>query len=137
MRFYLASCFELVEEVENLASILESEGHEITQKWWLKDYKKLDLPDFEWYSDERVRVISERNFNAIEFCHIFVLVSSNTPRKFNGANIELGFAIALGKQVVSVGKLERSAMYVPLTQYPDIPSLMEHLRKWYRGRSKK
>ena len=38
MKVYLASSFALIPRVETVASILERRGHEITCKWWSREY---------------------------------------------------------------------------------------------------
>jgi len=127
MKVYLASSFELKDRVEELCVILEQNGHEITMKWWHYDYKQIDVPDETWYCLEKVKQISQRNFEGIKNADALVLVSARTPRTFNGANIELGYAIALGKKCYSLGKLQRSAMYVPIFQCMDTEDLLRCL----------
>jgi nucleoside 2-deoxyribosyltransferase len=113
MKFYLASSFDLVERVKKVAEILRKHGHEITCEWWVRDYKDMIwMSDDEWYEHFKVQEISKRNFDAVSKADVLLLVAGDTPRKFNGANIELGYALALGKPCYSIGKLERSAMYV-------------------------
>lgn len=116
MKVYLASSFDLVTYVSDIAKSLESHGHKITVKWWHKDFKKaIQKPDDEWYKDGQVQDISRRNFEGIETADCLILVAHpNEPKKFNGANIELGYALALKKPCFALGKLERSAMYVPI-----------------------
>lgn len=128
MKFYLASSFSLVSLVQELADILRQEGHEITTEWWHTDFKQVvQKPDADWYEDERVLAISKRNFDGIERADALILVAGKTPKKFNGANIELGFALALGKMCYSVGALEKSAMYCPVRQFSTADELLSAL----------
>jgi len=116
MKVYLASSFELIKYVQDINHALETHGHKVTVQWWHKDFKKaVQKPENEWYEDREVQEISRRNFSGIEEADCLILVAHPTePRKFNGANIELGYALALKKPCLALGKLERSAMYVPV-----------------------
>ena len=128
LKFYLASSFSLKDKVSEIAEYLKARGHIVMVEWWKYDYKQLDLPDEEWYQDSRVTWISERNFNGVVDADVFVLVADcNRSKKFNGANIELGYALALNKPCYCVGVLERSAMYVPVKQYSSIEEILSRL----------
>ena len=64
-----------------------------------------------------IAAIFRRDYEGVLKADAFVLVADDvTPRKFNGANIELGIAIASHKPVYSLGVLENSALYFPLTR---------------------
>lgn len=128
MKFYIASSFSLKDKVIELANALEEEGHEVTHDWWNFDFKTIDLPDNEWYRHPKVTGISLKNFSAIDRADSLILVAPDHEcKKFNGANIELGYALAHGKDCLSIGVLERSAMYVPITQYSTIKELIDDL----------
>ena len=130
MKVYLASSFDLIRKVRAIAETLKKRGHSVTVEWWHRDYKKLPLDDVDWYEDDRVNAISKRNFQGIREADIFVLVAPTaTSKKFNGANIELGYALALEKPCFSVGHLQRSAMYVPVTKCDSIEEVLERRRQ--------
>lgn len=125
MKFYLASSFDLKQQVVSVATSLKARGHSITVEWWHYDYKQRDIPDASWFVESEVVDVSNRNFQGIEDCDRFVLIAdSETPRKFNGANIELGYALALQKPCYSLGKLERSAMYVPVIRCDSLDDIL-------------
>lgn len=115
MKFYLASAFGFTEQVRKLARKLEQRGHTITCRWWIVDFKTaLHIPNNEkWFSQPIIRTIYQRSFKAVEDADILILVAPE-KHKFNGANIEVGMALALHKPVICLGELERSAMYEPL-----------------------
>jgi nucleoside 2-deoxyribosyltransferase len=124
---YLASSFDLKEKVQQISDILESKGIVITRKWWFTDYKIAfgEIPDEEWYRREKVRWLSQENFKAIDQADAVILVCPNdSPHNFTGANIEVGYAIAKNKRVLSVGALGRSAMYVPLEKHSTLDALV-------------
>jgi len=126
MKVYLASSFDLIRKVKAIAETLKEKGHTVTVEWWHRDYKKLPLADVDWYEDIKVKAISKRNFQGIREADIFVLVApTTTSKKFNGANIELGYALALEKPCFSVGHLQRSAMYVSVTKCDSIEEILE------------
>ena len=125
MKFYLASSFKNKVKVEQVAYYLTKRGHTITTQWWHTDFKKtVSGNDAEWYADERVQAISKRNFKGIEDAEVLILVARKEPVKYNGANIELGYALALGKPCYSLGYLERSAMYCPVIKCKAIDELL-------------
>jgi nucleoside 2-deoxyribosyltransferase len=137
-KVYLASSFALIPRVIELANILESHGHRITIKWWEKS--KLNVHDEhdtwspeKYFTDpetvENCRKVFERDFNGVEQCDLFILVAGNTPQKFNGANIELGIALALGKTCMAIGNLENCALYYPVFKYKDIRGLINGIRQ--------
>jgi len=128
-KIYVASSFSLVPTVKMVADSLKKCGYIITQEWWRFDYKSILKNDDElWYLLPKVRNISKANFEAIKRADCLLLVAdSETPQRFNGANIELGYALALGKPCFSIGKLQRSAMYVPVTQCSNLKEVLEKL----------
>jgi nucleoside 2-deoxyribosyltransferase len=130
MKFYLASSFKNAKKVNWIAEYLLSCGHKITTVWWHTDFKQvIDKSDADWYNDEQVKAISKRNFDGITAADALILVGTNEPCKYNGANIELGYALALGKECYSVGCLERSAMYVPVKKFANIFILLDYLEE--------
>ena len=129
MKFYLASSFDLVKYVKKLAEILKEARQEITVEWWRKDYKTISVPDDKWYENTEVQNISSRNFQGVRDADIFVLVAHpEAPKKFNRANIELRYALELGKECFSIGKLQRSAMYVPVKKCENVSDFLTEKR---------
>lgn len=127
MKIYLASSFSLSNAVETLSNLLEAKGHIITVKWWHKDFKKAfgTISDNEWYNLPKIKMICERNFRGIDKADILILFAPTIEaKKFNGANIEVGYAIGKGKRVLSVGKIERSAMYLPIERCGNMEELL-------------
>src|SRR6266487_3537337 len=105
MIIYIASSFKYVKEVKELSTWLSLNGDRVNCRWWEKDYKQSDLPDVEWWSQPEIKAIYKRSFEAIQKCDLLILV---TPlhTAFNGANVEVGIALALGKAVIAFGDLE-------------------------------
>ena len=130
MKVYLASSFDLKERVQLISHALESKGFAITRKWWLEDYKAAfgEIPDRDWYAKEIVQSISQKNFKAIDEADVLVVVCpEDGVHKFVGANVEVGYAIAKGKTVLSLGVLPRSAMYVRIEQHNELDTLLKRL----------
>lgn len=117
MRFYLASSFRFVDDVVKLKLWLESKGHKITCEWWHTDFKEVikTSDDKEWFSNPILKVIYRRSVDAITEADALILVSPE-PTKFNGANVEVGIALASSIPVIGYGKIERSGMYEPLVR---------------------
>lgn len=129
MKIYLASSFRFVEDVKKLQEWLITEGsqkdqHEITCEWWHTDYKQhLKTKTInEWFSEPVIKVIYQRSLQAIRECDLLILVSPE-PTKFNGANVEVGMALALGKPVIAYGQVEKSGMYEPLVRCSNLEQL--------------
>ena len=130
MKVYIASSFKLIEKVIYIANILREHGFEITQYWWERDYKKMEIYGEAWYNHPDVKRISKKNFDAIDEADVVLLVCPDTiPICFNGANIEVGYAIAKGKPVYSIGKLQRSAMYVSVKRLNNIDEFLKEVER--------
>lgn len=111
---YIASKFSLKDRVESLYQELLKLGHIVTITWWYYEGKKeLEcLTDYEFYSDKRIQFIKKRDLFGIDSCDIYVLLSdAGKELDFNGANFEMGYATARGKEVYIIGKVGRSALY--------------------------
>jgi len=131
LKVYLASSFDLTERVQKIADLLQEKGIGVTRKWWLKDYKSAfgQISNEAWYREEKVRWVSRENFKAIDQADAVILVCPpDSPHNFTGANIEVGYAIAKNKRVLSVGALGRSAMYVPVEKHSSIETLLLALK---------
>ncbi len=130
MKIYLASSFSLKDRVERIANRLKDEGHEITREWWHDNFKqKIDLDDEQWYSHDKIQWVCQKNFHAIEKADAYVLIAPKyKSKKFNGANIEFGYALAKGKECYSIGQIERSGMYQPLKKCFSIDALVQCLK---------
>ena len=140
MKVYVASSFKLIEKVEELTESLEKEGHTITEKWWKRAYrseglglvdtqelKKLfdNLAPDEFYAKPESRASYLLDLQGIERADVFILVADEIPRKYTGANIELGYALASGLLCLSVGVLENSVLYWDVIRCKSIPELLE------------
>ncbi len=131
MKVYLASSFALAQEVEKVYKALVASGHQVPDVWWHVDSKvdtwAVNLQDKEWMTHPIPRAIAQRHWGAIDSCDALVLVSQESGYKFTGANIEVGYAVGKGIPVLSVGKIERSAMYVPVIPAGNVEELLHLL----------
>lgn len=114
---YIASKFSLKEKVIELKNKLHANDHLVTVEWWDYEGKTVlkEIPDKEFYNDKRIKFIKARDLFGIDQCEIFVLLSNPLPHNFNGANFELGYATARGKDCYVIGKLDKSALYTGIT----------------------
>ena len=133
MKVYLASSFDLMPLVETIAEYLEKQGHDISVKWWSRDGfdlrdKKANHTSDSFYKDPVCEMIFWRDFQGVSDSDAFVIVADNIPKKFNGANVEYGIAVALHKPCFSIGALENSAMYHPIKKCKTLSELVESLR---------
>lgn len=134
MKVYLASSFSLRDRVEKVYQRLTNTGHEIEDIWWrddrLRGQENLDSPWHEFFKQPEVQQMAQRHWDAIERADAYVLVApEDEKRRFNGANIELGYAYAHGLDCYAVGTLKRSVMYAPVHRYGDIGSLVRGLKE--------
>lgn len=135
---YLASSFSLKDRVQRVRDALVDAGFEIADVWWDEskeqaDLKVIDVPDTQWYWTSDVQQRALRHYENIQRADVFVLVCPTSgTKKYNGANVELGYAFAHGLDCYAVGRLERSAMYVgpngvPVAQCETIGKLLSEL----------
>ena len=143
MKFYVASSFTLIEKVEKVVKALELAGHTITVKWWDREYhiegeglvntqvlKKRfnELQQNDFYSKPETKFSFESDFKGVIEADVFLFVADDTPRKYNGANVELGIALANYKLCLSVGVLENSVLYYPIEKFKEIDEVLDFLR---------
>lgn len=133
MMVYVASSSQLLDRVKKVVAALEEQGHKVPCKWWTY-WQHDDSPKEEWYERDDVERALHRNLNGIRMADAFVLVAPpDEERKFNGANIEFGYAHAHDTPCFSVGVLEKSAMYHPMTRCKDIVELLDTLNHRWRS----
>ncbi len=131
MKIYIASSFTLIPKVEKVAQILEEAGYEIPVKWWSRlDLKKKfsTLTDEEFYNEPENQFAFNRDFEGVKESEFFLFVADDTPRSYNGANVELGIALGDGKLCFSIGNLQKSALYTPVIKCKSIPELLARLK---------
>lgn len=126
MRFYLASSFKRKDDLEEIREELEIRGHVVPDIWWHIDSKKEGpANDREWYSTPFIQGIALRHWKAIQDSDALILVGSPSEQTtFNGALIELGYAISKGIPCFSYGIFPRSAMYCPVVNCLNIHELI-------------
>jgi len=134
MKVYIASSFDQIDNVDIVARYLENRGHTIAVKWWatdgfsMHDKKTTTVSEEDFYNDPICRAIFERDFAGVQDADVFILVADlQTPRAYNGANIEYGIAVAAGKPCFSLGKLARCALYYPVVQCRALSELAEKI----------
>lgn len=150
MIVYIASSFSLIPRVELIAERIENLGHTIAVRWWdmswdipgegevhttdLKErYKDLD-PD-EFYKKPACKRAYESDVQGVKDCDVFLFVAGDTPRAYNGANVELGIALGAGKPCYSLGVMDTSALYWPVTRcrtegrFLELLEVESHLRR--------
>jgi len=114
MKIYIASTHKCIPQIEKLVKYLvETEGHEIIVKWWVRNLKKefAECSDDEWFSLPQVKEWRERNFENIEASDAVIMVyPDNRVLNMNGACVEVGYATAKGILVYAIGIVPRSAM---------------------------
>lgn len=111
---YIASSSKFIEECKLLAHQLENRFNiQITRRWWeyyIKDNPEYQhLSDAEFYSQPIVQMIRELDFKAVRDADLIIILCKD-EHKPTGAMIECGYAIALQKTVIFLGKMKRSAM---------------------------
>lgn len=138
MKVYIASSFKLVDRVRQVEHLLEQNGFTVICKWWTGlDYipsegrtlnEKSDVvSNVEFYSSPGCVTAFKRDYAAVKDADLFILVAGETPRAFNGANIELGVAIGDNKRCYSVGVLDNSALYYPVIKCKDNAELLSQI----------
>lgn len=112
MKIYIASKFALKNRVIETYRFLQSYGHQITCIWWDDDIKRIGGSDKDWYNLPIVKYICDRDFKGVDNADILILVADTEKTMcFNGANVELGYALAKNKKIYIFGKVDRNALY--------------------------
>lgn len=133
LNIYLASSFKYKKVCEMIREHLEEYPVElgmfkVPDVWWNIDSKKLRMSTSDWYNLPETQAISARHFKTIEKCDALILCCPISEEGvFNGANVEVGYALAKGIPVYSFGKIARSAMYSDVIKCYTIESLMDCL----------
>jgi nucleoside 2-deoxyribosyltransferase len=127
MKIYIASSFDFTAKCREIADRLLELGHQIPDIWWNVRTKDAfaDASDSAFYGDALVQSIAARHWRTIRECDLVLLVSGGERRSFTGACVEIGYAHALGKPIVSVGMLKRSAMFVPVLKCSSVEELLD------------
>jgi hypothetical protein len=141
MMVYLASSFDLIPRVQEVCDRLESQGHTISEKWWLRVYKvkgksirttelktindKLSVDEF--YNNTETIKSYNKDINGINNASVFVFIASDKPRKYNGASVEYGIALAKGIPCYLLGNLEKSVLFTPMIRCKTVFHLMNKL----------
>jgi len=140
MKVYLASSFNLVHKVELIEKMLEELGYTVICKWWRnldfipaegKTLKEISFEtnQEEFFSHPNCERAYNRDFKGVKDADFLVFIAADYPRKYNGANIELGIALGDKKPCFSVGTLENSALYFPVTRCESISNLFSKIPK--------
>ena len=129
MKLYLASKFAMKDKVDTLSKFLQLKGHQITCIWWEDDVKRIRSTDKEWYQLPIIKYICSRDFQGVDNADALILISNkDEPMSFNGANVELGYALAKNKKVIIFGKVDRNALYSNCIFCDDLYSLLSILK---------
>jgi len=103
-------------------------GHIISVKWWERQHLKNQFAMLNtdiFYARPECEYAFHTDLEGIKNSDILILVADDKPRAYNGANIELGMALALNKPCYSIGSLENSAMYYTVKKCTTVNNLIE------------
>jgi len=141
VKIYIASSFTMVDDVEALAKTLELHGHSITVKWWTREYEiegehihttelkvtndNLDRDTFN-NLNETTRSYWD-DLNGVLDCDVFIFFAETNPRKYNGASVELGIALACFKPCFLLGELENSVLFSQLIHCDTVKELLNRI----------
>ncbi len=101
MKFYVSGKWEERGKVHDFIKKLEEKGHTVTVDWTGQSPEDPEYP----------RGYSCKDIQGIVDCDAFIGVYIN-PYNYRGAMVELGAALALGKQVALIGHAIDSCMFV-------------------------
>lgn len=121
MKIYVAAPWADKEQVPAVAAHLESQGHKITEKWWLVEDRPADdsiqMPDY-------LREHGELDRDGVLNADLVLVINSS---KSEGKAVEQGIAIATNKPIIIVGtrgEVSKNVFhYLPL--YKWVPSVEE------------
>jgi len=133
---YIASSSRYRAECQKLATLLEIEfGITITRKWWqyyFKDYPEYkEMTPTDFYSRPVVQMIRELDFKAVEMADVIIIINKD-DYKPTGALVEVGYALALQKIVIFLGKIKRCTLLsgcIHITTREELFELIERDRQ--------
>ncbi len=127
---YVASNFTYRDKVKKIVEILKQYNIHQTYDWWNHEFKHPSLSDDAYYNKEEVKQARRTDFKGIDDADNFIIVSSiHKALHLNGANIELGYAIAKQKHIYILGKVKRTPMYEGLPRYNNIKDIISKINK--------
>ena len=117
MKFYIAAKWQSRAEVRTLMNLLEARGHTITVDWTTHVNPQNQSILQEW---------AERDEEGVKQCDIFIGLFRESEVG-NGAVVEMGIALGLGKRIWIVGDAIDSCIFMlhPLvTKFPNIEAML-------------
>lgn len=70
------------------------------------------ITEDQFYESRSVQATAARDLGGVTVCDVLVLIADpDKETKFNGAAVELGYGLALGKPCYALGRIERSALF--------------------------
>jgi len=124
-RCYIASSNELAEHIKELLPELEKRNIYVTSRWWEYYDRIKETDDFCSIAYYQFRQIEDSDF-------LILFGDPDKEIQFNGANIELGFAIGKLKKTFSVFRFKRSLMHYIDEPCYDIPELLEQIDRFIK-----
>src|SRR6266851_9941961 len=126
MRVYVASKFENAEAVRKAIAELTAAGHEVTRDWTAQEHWDWDTPG----ATERLAwKYSYLDVEVVRQADVFIMLTYN-GLSMQGAYVELGVALGLGKLVYIVGERPRSifSYYPGVRVVESLEQVIEELR---------
>jgi len=122
MKIYIASFYDTRDRLRPIIGLLERIGHTVTSRWISQQENEADnITDQDW------RIYGERDLEDIRNADILICDTlDETPR--GGREVELGYAMALGKLAITVGP-KRNIFHRLLPNHRDWPTLLLSLMK--------
>lgn len=130
--YYMAARPFRADELRSAADDLRRNGqHEVIARW-LYDADDTEVhggKPLEYGTDE-ANAFALRDFEDIRQADALITFTEErgVPQRGGGRFVEIGYALALGKPVITVGSIE--VLFLGLTRvYPDWPSALTAIRK--------
>jgi len=118
---YIAGSYSNKEYIEELSSLLEDKGFEITQKWWHSNVPEKPEDTTQWLDLKEVKETFFADYRGILNANIIIVVfNKNDNPPLQGALVELGMATTMmsKKIIVGLGKpRHKSAMFYPISEF--------------------
>lgn len=129
IKVYIASSFDLIPRIIDIVRILEAHKLIIAVKWWENQevHNNKFIFDSDRFYSNKTKEVYEKDINGIKKSNCLLFIADNTKRRYTGANIELGIAIALGLDCYAIGELINSAMYYPIVRCSSINDFLRRV----------
>lgn len=131
-KIYLAASFSRMDEMREHRTVLEADGHTVVSRWLDETHGKHSVfwDQNDANTANACAAFAERDLADLENAEILVFFANDplVPWVGGGRHVELGYALALNKEVYLIGEREHVFTYLPdVIKVRDLDDVRLHL----------